>query len=219
MYWRVSSFSMRRSSANSIEASTSKGALEGRKQGAPHSFRFGEANGLSMIDVRMTPTIDGEWLKLEPIRVGLVPAHLPTPSFYVTAEENGSPLLRIDVYSYGWDCFYFQDAIFWKSNIVIGFGSHVHAISIADRSAVTIPLDSYYGHLYPTSEYLLIASGECLVRMEPDRSIRWQSDVLGIDGVIVDESGPEVIRGEGEWDPPGGWKPFTVDPATGLRTD
>jgi hypothetical protein len=52
--------------------------------------------------------------------------------------------------------------------------------------------------------------------MDPDRSIRWQSDVLGIDGVVVDVSGPDIIRGEGEWDPPRGWKPFELHAATGL---
>jgi hypothetical protein len=38
----------------------------------------------------------------------------------------------------------------------------------------------------------------------------WKSDVLAIEGVIVQDVGPVVIRGEGEWDPPGGWKPFAI---------
>lgn len=61
---------------------------------------------------------------------------------------------------------------------------------------MTVALGSYFGHLYPTADYLLLASGERLFRMEPDRSIRWRSDVLGIDGVVVGEAGPPLIRGD-----------------------
>jgi hypothetical protein len=46
--------------------------------------------------------------------------------------------------------------------------------------------------------------------MDSDRSIRWQSDILAIDGVVVSHVGPPVIRGEGEWDPPGGWRDFAL---------
>jgi len=43
----------------------------------------------------------------------------------------------------------------------------------------------------------------------------WRSDCLGIDGVMVDQVADGIIRGKGEWDPPGGWRPFQVRFATG----
>jgi hypothetical protein len=172
-----------------------------------------------MIAATMSEAVEGPWVRLEPVCVGRIPpGELGPPSCYVTVEEEGQPLLRVDVYTYGLDSYPFQDAIVWKGNVVIGFGSFVHAVSLVDRSVRTIELGDYYGHMYPTAEYLLIATGEHLFRMEPDRSIRWQSDVLGIDGVIVVAPGPEIIRGEGEWDPPGGWQPFELYAATGLPT-
>lgn len=43
----------------------------------------------------------------------------------------------------------------------------------------------------------------------------WRSDALGIDGVIVDRISADEIEGQGEWDPPGGWKPFRVSAHSG----
>jgi hypothetical protein len=68
--------------------------------------------------------------------------------------------------------------------------------------------------MYATRDYLLLASGDRLFRMEPDRSVLWKSEYLGIDGVIVHEPGPIVVRGEGEWDP--GNKPSSFFFPTGY---
>jgi hypothetical protein len=142
--------------------------------------------------------------------VGRVPVTLRTPNRNVTVLKDGEPTLRIDVYAYGPDCFAFEEAIVWHDMVFVGFGSHVHAVSPMDCSVVSLELGSYFGHFYPTADYLLAASGERIFRFQSDRSIMWKSDVLGIDGVVVHDSGPTVIRGEGEWDPPGGWKPFAI---------
>ena len=53
-----------------------------------------------------------------------------------------------------------------------------------------------------------MASVEHLFRVELDGSLGWRSDPLGIDGVVVNQIADGVIRGEGEWDPSGGWRPF-----------
>lgn len=168
-----------------------------------------------MIVARICESIDADWTRLDPVRVGGVPAGQGTPDRFVTVSEGSIPLLRMDVYSYGSDCFAFQDAIFWHSHVVVGFGSHVHAVSLRDRSVVTLTLDSYFGQLYPTADYLLVASGERLLRVEPDRSVLWTSASLAIDGVVVAQPEPPIIRGEGEWDPPGGWEPFALFAADG----
>lgn len=164
---------------------------------------------------RITKVIEPEWCRVAPVRAGGIPAGLDTPDCYVTVTSGDAKLLRIDVYAYGPDCFAFEDATVWRDFVVVGFGSHVHAVSIADRSVVTIPLEDYYGHMYPTADYLLVASGKHLFRVDSDRSLAWKSETLGIDGVIVSDPGPPTILGEGEWDPPGGWEPFRVLASTG----
>ena len=41
-----------------------------------------------------------------------------TPDCYVTLAEDDKPVLRVDVYAYGPDCFAFQDAIVWRDNLI-----------------------------------------------------------------------------------------------------
>ena len=170
-----------------------------------------------MLVAAFAEVVDAEELRLGSICVGRVPVGRGTPDRYVIVSDGEVRVLRIDVYSFGPDCFAFEDAVIWQGNVLIGFGSHVHAIDMRDRSSVTIDLGSYYGHVYPTADYLLIASGERLFRLAADRSLVWTSDVLGIDGVVVHEADVELIRGDGEWDPPGGWEPFTVSARDGTR--
>jgi hypothetical protein len=167
------------------------------------------------VEARISEVIDDHWLRVAPIRVGGVPRGLGTPDRYVTVTDGPVPILRADVYAFPDDSSPFQDALVWRGNLVVGFGSHVHVIAMANRAVFTVALGTYYGHLYPTSDYVLIASGERLFRLEPDGSILWKTEVLAIDGVVVNDAGPPVIRGDAEQDPPGGWEPFAVSAADG----
>jgi hypothetical protein len=42
----------------------------------------------------------------------------------------------------------------------------------------------------------------------------WKTAILAVDGGIVNQPEPPIIRGEAELDPPGGWEPFAI-----LATD
>ena len=170
-----------------------------------------------MLVASVSTVIDAAYLRLSPIRVGRVPTSLSTPDLYVTVAE-GDTVVRVDAYAFGSQSFAFQDAVVWRDKLAIGFGSHVHAISLVDRSAISIDLGSYYADMYPTPDYLLIASGERLFRMEPDHSIMWKTAPLANDGVVVYEPGPTVIRGVAELGPPGRWEPFAVLASDGNAT-
>jgi hypothetical protein len=171
-----------------------------------------------MLAASLSPSIDPAWAQLEPIHVGRVPAGSGPPDPCVSVTRDGRPLLRIDVHAHAPHYVGFEEVIVWRDLVVIGFGGYVHAISALDRSVVSVELGSYFGHLYPGRDFVLLASGERLFRLEPDRSVAWKSAPLGIDGVLVHDVGTKVIRGEGEWDPPGGWKPFAVSVADGTPT-
>lgn len=166
--------------------------------------------------VVISNAIEGEWLGLAPVQVGDVPSTPRPPDRYVTLAGRQGALLRVDVYAFRPDSFVFDQAVVWRDLLVVGYGSHVHAISISSRTVVSVALDSYFGHLYPTEGYLLIASGEELLRMEPDGAILWRASGLALDGIVVHDPGPPVVMGECEWDPPGGWKPFAILAADGA---
>jgi hypothetical protein len=168
-----------------------------------------------MVAANISKVIDGEWRRVEPVVVGHDARGSGTLLCHVLVSDEERPLLRLDVYAHEPDCYAFEDALIWQGHVVVGFGSNVHLVSLRDRSAVSLTLGEYFGHFYPTIDYLLVASGARLFRIESDRSVAWASDVLGIDGVVVSKPGPPVIVGEGEWDPPGGWEPFSLFSSTG----
>lgn len=164
----------------------------------------------------LRPTIDMPWLALEPIVVGDVPSRGGTPGSYVIVEDDeGSPVARIDVHD-DRASRAFQEVIVWAGLVVIGFGGSVHLVSVRERTAKTTPLEGYFGHLYPLAEHLLVADASRLRCFDRSGSMLWCSDDLGIDGVIVSDVVDGTITGAGEWDPPGGWRPFVLRLSTGA---
>jgi hypothetical protein len=102
-------------------------------------------------------------------------------------EDHGVPQVRIDVYT--GKCYQssgFEDAIFWRGWVVIGFGEQVFLVSPSDHRTITLELGSYFGHLYPLESCLLVASGERLFAVRIDGDLAWRTEVIGIDGVVID---------------------------------
>jgi hypothetical protein len=159
-----------------------------------------------MESAEFSSTISGLWLSIAPVRVGVIPVGLGTPDCYVLV-RTGSRLLRVDIYETPDS---FRDVLIWKDFAVIGFGSSIFLVSLSTHHARTIKLQDYFGHLYCDGEVFLAASGSQLLRLDINGTLMWTSDELGIDGVIVDHIVDGIIHGQGEWDPPGGWRDFAV---------
>jgi hypothetical protein len=164
------------------------------------------------VHAKLRYAIQYPWTEIEPLRVGDVPTGLGTPDCFVTVEDDRGPRLRVDVYGSGGA---FSEVQVWCGLIVIGWGEHLYLVRPEGGAVTTVNLGSYFGHLYPAGGYLLVASGERLIRLRPNGSLLWTSDRLGIDGVIVHAVEEGIIRGDGEWDPPGGWRPFRLSLETG----
>lgn len=160
--------------------------------------------------------INTPWLHAKNIAVGQVQQALGTPDLFVLIEKDGEPFIRVDLYV-GEETICFHETIIWKAWAVIGYGDHVHLISTKDGTAKSIELDCYFGSLYPYDDFLLVASGMSLYKIDERADIIWKSAALGIDGVSVHNISEDVIFGEGEWDPPGGWKPFQINSGSGLE--
>ena len=158
--------------------------------------------------------LDQSWLRLEPFLIGKIPASLGTPDSFVVVTKNGRPYLRVHLYDHAPISLY-EKVIVWRDAIYIGQSDYVHAINLVDKAVTSFPVDSYFCDFYPTREYLLITSAERLHCIDPDVSTRWVSERIGVDGVLLHESGPPTIRGEAEVDPPGGWVPFELLAADG----
>jgi hypothetical protein len=170
------------------------------------------------MEAKFVQAIEAPWIELARVRIGQLPSGVGTPDEYVLVGEEGAPYLRIDIYRDTSESQAFREAVAWAGWIAVGFGDRTYLVSESEKPTVFIPLGSYFGHLYPAKERLLIASGERLLCIGPSGETLWVSDELGIDGVIVSDVEHDIVSGEGEWDPPGGWRPFRLDLGTGERT-
>jgi hypothetical protein len=168
------------------------------------------------MSIRFAQVIESPWTGLNPIRVGTIPPGHGTPDVFVLVETPDQTRLRIDVYTdRSLESFSFQEAALWQDWIIIGFGERLYWVPLNKSLPITITLGSYFGHLYLTDEILLAATAEQLLCFNRDGKQMWASPVLGIDGVVVNHIETDRIYGEGEWDPPHGWRPFQIRIASG----
>jgi len=144
------------------------------------------------------------------------------PSITCVVGSDGDAEFAIDVYADTDEYSCFQEAVIWGHWSVIGFGHSVYFVDVATRDVRQYWLDSvttacpYFGHLYTGEGFLLVASGSNLWRFDSEAALVWTTQDVGLDGVLVHDVGSGVIRGDGEWDPPGGWLSFRVDLDTGT---
>ena len=163
-----------------------------------------------MATAQFRDTIPGPWISIEPVRVGKLPAGLGTPDRYVVVED-GKKLLRIDVYLSRYECGGpFEEVAIWGEFVLIGCCEHVFLVPLHGGKVTTIELDGYFGHLWLHDDVLLVASQDRLFRLSRTGELIWTTGKLGIDGVVVDRLQDGIVYGQGEWDPPGGWKRFAI---------
>ena len=75
----------------------------------------------------------------------------------------------------------------------------------------------YFSEFTQDTDFLLVASGQGIVRIDPHGNVVWRNDDIGLDGVIVHDISDSIVEGDAEWDPPGGWRPFRISLATGAK--
>jgi hypothetical protein len=146
---------------------------------------------------------------MPPLQLGKLPSGLGTADLFIAITDNGRPILRVDLYA---ECesVPFKDALVWANLVFVGFGAAIYVIDPRLRSGSTVALNSYFAAFYSASEYLLAASGTGLLRLSPEGEVIWRTPNLALDGVIVTGVDDTLVKGEGEWDPPGGCKPFML---------
>ncbi len=162
---------------------------------------------------RFAKTLEGAWRTVRSVSVGGATSDAEA---YVLVTRNGEPLLTIALHEQSGP---FRDAAVWAGNVVVGHGAALHLVSLATFSVTSHALDAYFGHLYVFDGTLLVADSRSLWRFNANGSIAWRSQPLAVDGVVVFEIEDGEVHGEGEHDPPGGWRPYRLSFATGELLD
>ena len=170
-----------------------------------------------MLAYFLTPGDLDEWRHVPHFAVGQASLTRAEPVLSLGIIAGGRPTWRIDLHrGLGDSCF--QDVRCVGSSVYIGYGQHVIVFEPEHERFALHPLDGYFGHLYvaadlETSESafgLLAASASELLRFDDHGQLLWRRSGLGIDGVLVDSISQGAVLGRGEWDPPGGWRPYRL---------
>lgn len=141
----------------------------------------------------------------------------------VSVAVDGALVARVDILaSAGQSCFRSVRSI--DSLVYIGFGQFVFVVDVHLMRVRRYPLRGYFGYLYDSGDFehldsdvsVLATSASEVLAFDRTGNLIWKQADLGIDGVVLQRADAGRIDGEGEWDPPGGWRPFSLSSQTGL---
>jgi hypothetical protein len=159
-------------------------------------------------------SIDDEWMQVASVRLERRPTHPRTPDQYVLVDD-GVARFRCEIYLTDSESFVFEDVQAWHELLLIGFGSTLYTVDFAKRAVCVHPLDDYFGSILTGDAHCLVASGSRILRIDRDGSKLWESDRVAVDGVIISSVEVGTVYGDGEWNPPGGWRPYAISLETG----
>jgi hypothetical protein len=91
----------------------------------------------------------------------------------------------------------------------------VHLVPPWPGAPRTLRLRSYFVSLHRAADALYVASGEDVTRVDADGAVRWTSPQIAVDGVRIELLTDDLVSGEADEDPPGGWRPFQLDARDG----
>ena len=165
-----------------------------------------------------------QWSALAPIKVGAYEGNLSNPQDFVLVSEGDAPFLRIAVYTPHDDYHLRCEADIWRDWVLVGFGRQVAIVPLAGGDVCGFSLSDpaldtlfdYFCRFYCDADHAFASSGRRVFRIGADGSLMWTSPEVGLDGVLVHDVSAGLVTGDGEWDPPGGWLPFTLALDTGV---
>ena len=162
-------------------------------------------------------TVEPPWTTLAPIALGEggLKGHL-------LVEKDGAPCVRFELRkSTGAESWSGPEAVFWNGVFAIGFAERVYFVNPDGTRINRIALDEYFCGFHAGEDGLLVATGGRVLRLDERGGVVWRSGRLALDGVVIRTVRDGVVFGDGEWDPPGGWRPFALalsDGTTAERT-
>ena len=113
-------------------------------------------------------------------------------------------------------CSPFRDVYLAGNILGVGHEEHFYMFDVEKSlNLLTLKVAGYFSGLYFNNDLFYVASAHGIYCVNNKGGINWTNINLAIDGVIITSFEDKFILGEGEWDPPGGWREFKVDRLTG----
>lgn len=136
---------------------------------------------------------------------------------FLTLTE-GHAITRVFEIKFDVHCSPFREALLIDSILAVGHEQYFYLFDITThQNILRWAVSGYFGHLYYDHALFYVADANGLHCIDTNGEIRWCNRQLANDGVIVNEFTDQKISGSGDFDPPGGWKDFILDKATGIK--
>lgn len=117
---------------------------------------------------------------------------------------------------YEYSCSPFREVMVVNNILAVGHEEYFYLYDLNTKNSIVIfKVDGYFSHLYLHENIFYIADASGIMAINKAGDILWENHSLAIDGVIINDFDEGKIYGSGEYDPPGGWRDFIIDLATG----
>ena len=140
-------------------------------------------------------------------------------ALYVMVHHQGAPRMVLALNRSARPEYWFrQDVIFWNDLLVVGVAERIYLVTPSGDLITNIILSDYFCEFNSGEDWLLTATGTCVHRLDNLGRLVWTSPAVANDGVVIGHVAEGLIQGEGEWDPPNGWRSFSLNLADGTLT-
>ena len=148
-----------------------------------------------------------------------VPLGEGSTAIYLMIQHQGMPWLVLAMNrSVRPEYWFRQDAIAWKEVLVVGVAERIYMLTPSGNLICSIVLNDYFCEFSSDNDWLLVATGSRVHRLDNLGQLIWTSPPVANDGVVIGHVTDWLIQGEGQWDPPGGWRPFSLNLSNGTLT-
>lgn len=164
---------------------------------------------MSDLNWHFAHTHESEWTSRRTAHLG--PASLGSPWAYLLVRRGEQPWLRVSLELDEHEYAHLEECLLWKGMLWVGYGSRVCRIDPENLTVQEHQLAWYFGQFYQLEDSLLVCSASRIIRLDAAGNLLWTSPEVGLDGVLISQVEGDIIEGQGEWDPPGGWLDFRLD--------
>jgi hypothetical protein len=139
-----------------------------------------------------------------------------TESIFVLIKEDKTykPILNLKITT--GNSSPFKDTQIFNDVVLIGSGDSFVTFNLNTRKQTIISLDGYFGNFRIHDDKVFVCSASDVTCLSLGGEIKWKSESIAIDGVIINSFENSIIYCSREWDPPGGWQPCQLDFLSGT---
>ncbi|MDN3657439.1 hypothetical protein QWZ08_17435 [Ferruginibacter paludis] len=145
-----------------------------------------------------------------------LPDENSTESIFVLIKEkrNNEPILNLKITP--GNSSPFKNTQIFNDIALIGWDDIFVMFNLNTRKQTIISLDGYFGNFRIYDDKIFVCSAGDVTCLSLDGEVKWKSESIAIDGVIINSFENNIIYCSCEWDPPGGWRPYRLSFQTGA---